>query len=95
MTNAKDSSTSQNDAAGLSEQEQIRREKRAHLLEEGIDPYPVEVPRSHAIEDVLAAFEVVAEGEEGDPNKRSLKPGEETDETVSVSYTHLTLPTKA
>lgn len=85
MTNAKDSSTSQNDAAGLSEQEQIRRDKRARLIEEGIDPYPVEVPRSHAIEDVLAAFEVVAEGEEGDPNKRSLKPGEETDETVSIA----------
>jgi lysyl-tRNA synthetase class 2 len=39
----------------LPEQMRIRREKRARLLERGIDPYPVSVPRTHSIAEVRAA----------------------------------------
>ena len=36
----------------LSEQQRIRREKLARLIDAGIDPYPASVPRSHALSDV-------------------------------------------
>lgn len=36
----------------LPEQMRVRREKRARILAEGIDPYPVEVPRTHSLADV-------------------------------------------
>ncbi|WP_239574153.1 lysine--tRNA ligase [Actinokineospora baliensis] len=34
----------------------IRREKRARLLAEGVDPYPVELPRTHSLAEVRAAY---------------------------------------
>ncbi|WP_034268682.1 lysine--tRNA ligase [Haloechinothrix halophila] len=37
------------------EQMRVRREKRDRLLAEGIDPYPVEVPRTHTLAEVRAA----------------------------------------
>ncbi|MEU4801101.1 lysine--tRNA ligase [Actinosynnema sp. NPDC023587] len=36
----------------LPEQLRVRREKRARLLERGVDPYPVEVPRTHTLREV-------------------------------------------
>ena len=33
----------------LPEQMRVRREKRDRILAEGIDPYPVEVPRTHSL----------------------------------------------
>jgi lysyl-tRNA synthetase class 2 len=36
----------------LPEQLRIRREKRAHLIERGIDPYPVAVPRSKSLKEI-------------------------------------------
>lgn len=35
----------------------MRREKRARLLERGVDPYPVEVPRTHALREVREAHQ--------------------------------------
>ena len=35
----------------LPEQLRIRREKRAHLIERGVDPYPVAVARTHTLKE--------------------------------------------
>ncbi|KOX31765.1 lysyl-tRNA synthetase [Saccharothrix sp. NRRL B-16348] len=35
----------------------VRREKRARLLERGVDPYPVEVPRTHTLREVREAHQ--------------------------------------
>lgn len=56
----------------LSEQEQVRHDKRARLLAEGVAPYPISVPRTHSAAQVHATW-------------GSLTAGEETDEVVSVS----------
>lgn len=58
--------------ASVSEQEQVRLDKRARLLASGRDPYPVEVPRTHSLAEVRAAW-------------GHLAAGEETDEVVSVT----------
>jgi lysyl-tRNA synthetase class 2 len=42
--------------ADIPEQFQIRREKRARLLAEGRDPYPVAVGRTHTLAEVRAAY---------------------------------------
>jgi lysyl-tRNA synthetase class 2 len=39
----------------LPEQLRVRREKRDRILAEGIDPYPVEVPRTHSLAEIRAA----------------------------------------
>jgi len=44
-------------AAGTTEQEQVRREKRARMLAEGGDPYPVGVPRTTTLAAVRARHE--------------------------------------
>lgn len=56
----------------LPEQMQVRRHKRAELLERGIEPYPVIVERTHAIADVVAAHP-------------DLEPGAETGERVAIA----------
>jgi lysyl-tRNA synthetase class 2 len=54
------------DAAGpvggddLPEQMRIRRDKRADLLAKGIDPYPVQVPRTHTLREVRDAYPELA-----------------------------------
>ncbi|GAA1264237.1 lysine--tRNA ligase [Saccharothrix xinjiangensis] len=48
------SATSDDD---LPEQMRVRREKRARLLERGVDPYPVEVPRTHTLREVRDAHQ--------------------------------------
>lgn len=40
----------------LPEQLRVRREKRARLLAEGIDPYPVELPRTHSLQQIREAY---------------------------------------
>jgi lysyl-tRNA synthetase, class II len=40
----------------LPEQLRIRRDKRAELLARGIDPYPVELPRTHTLAEIRAAY---------------------------------------
>ncbi|UJW34682.1 lysine--tRNA ligase [Saccharothrix sp. AJ9571] len=39
----------------LPEQMRVRREKRERILAEGIEPYPVEVPRTHGLAEIRAA----------------------------------------
>lgn len=56
----------------VSEQMQVRLDKRARLLAAGDQAYPVEVPRSHSLAQVRAGW----------PN---LEPGQETDDIVSVT----------
>ena len=56
----------------LSEQEQVRHDKRARLLAEGVAPYPIEVPRTHSAAAVHAQW-------------GHLQAGEESAEVVSVS----------
>ncbi|GAB3136277.1 lysine--tRNA ligase [Amycolatopsis sp. NPDC004378] len=48
-------STSEPAEDELPEQMRVRREKRDRVLAEGIDPYPVEVPRTHSLAEVRAA----------------------------------------
>jgi lysyl-tRNA synthetase, class II len=40
----------------LPEQLRIRREKRARLLAEGVDPYPVELPRTHSLAEIRSTY---------------------------------------
>ncbi|HEY0238102.1 MAG TPA: lysine--tRNA ligase, partial [Friedmanniella sp.] len=50
--------------ADVSEQRRVRQEKRARLLEEGRQPYPVSVGRTHALRDVRERWASLATGEE-------------------------------
>ncbi|MFT4109663.1 lysine--tRNA ligase [Propionicimonas sp.] len=56
----------------LSEQEQVRHDKRARLLADGIAPYPIAVPRTHSAAQVHAQW-------------GGLEAGAETADVVSVS----------
>ncbi|MGC4154259.1 MAG: lysine--tRNA ligase [Propionicimonas sp.] len=55
----------------LSEQEQVRHDKRARLLVEGVAPYPITVPRTHSAAQVHQQW-------------AHLESGEETADVVSV-----------
>lgn len=41
----------------LPEQMRVRREKRQRLLDSGVDPYPVDVGRTHTLLDITSAFD--------------------------------------
>ncbi|ATE52160.1 MULTISPECIES: lysine--tRNA ligase [Actinosynnema] len=56
----------------LPEQLRVRREKRARLLERGVDPYPVEVARTHSLREVREAH-------------TGLEPDTSTGEVVGVT----------
>ena len=56
----------------LPEQIRVRRDKRAALLAAGVAPYPVEVPRTHTLAEVRAAYP-------------ALEAGDETGDDVAVS----------
>ncbi len=56
----------------MPEQIRIRREKRARLLDDGVEPYPVSVPVTRSIAQVRAAYP-------------DLPPGVETSEVVGVA----------
>lgn len=56
----------------MSEQVQVRLDKRARMLADGAQPYPVSVPRTHSLADVHATW-------------GHLQAGEETDQVVSVA----------
>ena len=52
----------------LPEQMRIRREKRDRILAEGIEPYPVEVPRTHTLAQVRAKYpDLPVDTATGDP----------------------------
>ncbi|RRO87522.1 lysine--tRNA ligase [Corynebacterium bovis] len=65
----------------LPEQLRIRREKRQRMLEDGRDPYPVEVARTHSLREIRDAYSV----EEPREGARVLTNGEETDVEVGVA----------
>ena len=62
VTDAKNPSQSQQaapvaDAANdLPEQVQVRLGKRDRLIADGQDPYPVEVPRTHGLAEIVSSF---------------------------------------
>jgi lysyl-tRNA synthetase, class II len=58
--------------ADLPEQMRVRQDKRARLLAEGREPYPVSVPRTHSLQQVRDRW-------------GHLAVGEETDEVVGVT----------
>ena len=58
----------------LPEQMRVRREKRDRLLAEGVQPYPISVPRTHLLKDLRAKYD----GQE-------LEPDTKTGEQVSVT----------
>ncbi|MFP7666144.1 MAG: lysine--tRNA ligase [Corynebacterium pyruviciproducens] len=69
----------------LPEQVRIRHEKRERLLAEGRDPYPVEVPRTISIEELVSAYHVVKEDDPAVQGATNLEVGEETDTVVSIA----------
>ncbi|MCS5479640.1 lysine--tRNA ligase [Corynebacterium sp. YIM 101645] len=87
MSEQKNSQASKADSGtDLPEQLRIRREKRARLLESGIEPYPVTVDRTISLHDLREKFVVVPEGETAEDSEgvTYLAPGEETDAEVAV-----------
>ena len=52
--------------AEVSEQRRVRQEKRTRLLAEGRAPYPVSVPRTHALREVRERWATLEAGEETD-----------------------------
>ncbi|MGW4485910.1 lysine--tRNA ligase [Amycolatopsis sp. NPDC004368] len=56
----------------LPEQMRVRRDKRDRIIAEGIDPYPVEVPRTHSLAEIRAAH-------------TDLEPDTGTGQTVGVT----------
>lgn len=67
----------------LSEQQQIRREKRQKFLDAGVDAYPVSVERTTSLKDLRSKYQAVPEGE-GDGTTK-LEPGQETQDVVAVT----------
>ena len=67
----------------LSEQQQIRREKRQKFLDAGVDAYPVSVERTTSLKDLRSKYQAVPEGE-GD-GVTQLEPGQETQDVVAVT----------
>lgn len=66
--------TPEQPALDLNDQMLVRREKRARLLEEGRQAYPVTVPRTHTLAEVRA-----------NQTWAALEPGEETDDVVGIA----------
>ncbi|WP_083523156.1 lysine--tRNA ligase [Pseudoclavibacter albus] len=60
--------------AEASEQKQVRLGKRKRMLEEGVNPYPVSLPITHSIPEVVAAHPVA-----------ELEPGAETGDVVALA----------
>lgn len=57
---------------------QVRRAKRQRLIDEGVPPYPIEVPRTHTIEEVREKYDARLEAGE-------LPPDTRTGERVSIT----------
>ncbi len=66
--------TDEHTASDLPEQMQVRREKRQRLLDEGVQPYPVEVPRTHTIAEIREKYD-----------DAGLEPDTQTGLTVSIT----------
>ena len=85
--------TKANNTPDLPEQLKIRRDKRAKLLESGVEAYPVEVDRTISISDLRKQF-VVNKPSDDDAasaalqvpeGARVLEVGEETDVEVAIA----------
>lgn len=76
-----------NQTPDVPEQLRIRRAKRARLLENGTEAYPVSVKRTIGLRDLRQKFQVLAEGETaGDAEGVTyLEVGQETQEVVSIA----------
>ena len=76
-----------NQTPDVPEQLRIRRDKRARLLENGIEAYPVSVKRTISLRDLRQQYQVLAEGESaGDQEGVTyLEVGQETDQVVSIA----------
>jgi len=46
----------------LPEQMRVRRDKRVRLMERGMSPYPLNVPRTHTIEEITSSYDAVELG---------------------------------
>jgi len=57
-----DSSTVPPQVDDLPEQLQVRREKRARMLERGIEPYPIKVARTHTLRQVVERYDAAGLG---------------------------------
>ncbi|APT91894.1 lysyl-tRNA synthetase [Corynebacterium phocae] len=77
------------EAGDVPEQLRIRREKRERLLSQGIQVYPVEVPRSTSLADLRAKYQVLAAEEtapaEPEDGVTYLEVGQETQDVVSIA----------
>jgi lysyl-tRNA synthetase class 2 len=60
-------------ADDLPEQMQVRRDKRARLLDSGVPPYPIEVRRTHTIRDIRAKYDPALEAGELEPDTRTAE----------------------
>jgi len=97
VTDAKNPSQSQQaapvaDAANdLPEQVQVRLGKRDRLIADGQDPYPVEVPRTHGLAEIVSSYVVLPKDEdeaaavERVDGVTYLEPGDETDQQVGIA----------
>lgn len=88
MSDAKNSQAKKSDSGtDLPEQLRIRREKRARLLDSGVEAYPVSVDRTISLKELREKFVVVQEDEDIEKldGVTYLAPGEETDVEVAVA----------
>lgn len=74
MTEPRETPVSPDGQDDLPEQIQVRREKRDRLLAEGVQPYPISVPRTRLLKDLRAQYD----GQE-------LEPDTKTGEQVAVA----------
>ena len=58
----------------VNEQQQVRRAKRQRLIDQGVEPYPIEVARTHSVREVRETY---------DP--QGLEPDTHTGEVVSLA----------
>jgi lysyl-tRNA synthetase, class II len=77
MTDAPDAA-GQTPADDLPEQMQVRRDKRARLLESGREAYPIAVERTHTIGELRAKYDPALESGELEPDTR-------TDDVVAIT----------
>ena len=62
MTDEPASRPAEPPADDLPEQMRVRRDKRERMLERGIEPYPLNVARTHSIAEIVASYDAAALG---------------------------------
>src|SRR5699024_6437942 len=76
-----------NQTPDVPEQLRIRPHKRARLLENGVEAYPVSVKRTISLADLRQQYQVLPEGESAEPQDgvTFLEIGQETQDVVSIA----------